>query len=857
MTVLHRSPRHAAYLAALLLSCVGGSALAQSIAGQTASYAGPSTDNGASYSYLAGQSVDAFQFSPTLTGDVALVPGRMQINAGAGFVDCPGAFGAQVGTTSGVVTVTCSDVPNGLGGRQKRINVSTSNSSALPSRPLCTPTCSSPYAVYRFDVPARRNGGTATLGVGGALFSDNGVFVNGGSNPDGTLTITMTAIAPSLAYTPSPGTITFPGGNSGTTQNASITVTASGGSGSGSVSLSCNAPGAPFTASPLSQSNLFIGDAATNISLQCVLGPTQQNSTLSCTETSSPGGAIPRQWPLVCPAANQPAYASLPRPSGVAAAYGSLLSPVASTTISVTNGGTATLSVTPCSFGAGAPFALSRSGFSAGTLAPGASGQLVIDCTAPAPGTSLSTTLTCSTNDPNRDSVLYPVDCVAPPLAAPGTSASPAPRLSSPAPDAGALLGSAAAVATGPDPAGTSLEEVVVVGAPEGGDGGRAYVYVRGAASFAALSEAKSSRESLGALVAVLEPPALRGGARAKAIGDKFGTGVAISDSGTTIAIGAPSAGPADQGSVFVYARPVGGWSNLDAIVPVEIAAPAPGAVAPDDFGAAVQFTPEGTLVVGAPLADVSGQSDAGAAWVFRDNAGAWMPVAGALTAGSPSSGASFGAALAANDGLVAVGAPGEAGSTGALYLHPDNAGAPGAQARVQPSGAIAGDKFGASIAIAGGIIASGSPGDDTAAGNDSGSVTLLLQGAGTATTEAGMLLPDVGAGQLAGSAVASNGNVILVGAPLASAPGGSGFTANGGRAYVYELDESLAASELPDGFYENAIGEAGDRFGTAIAIGARLAVVGAPMTDEAADVDEGRADPFRLDGIFRSDMAR
>lgn len=837
-------------------------AQAQTIVGVSASYTGPSTDNGASYRYTAGGSVDRFVFSPTLSGDTTQVPGRMQINAGSGFVDCPGFFGAPVTVTAGVVSVTCRDVPDGVTGRRKEVEASTTNGSDLPSRSICTPLCSAPYAIYRFDIPARKSATPVTLGVSATTFTNNGIGVAAGSGngASGTLTISMTAIAPSLAYAPGAGsTITFASGNNGTTQQSTIDVTASGGSGTGNVSLSCVAPGSPFTASPLQQSNLELGAAATDIQLTCVIGTLQQNGTLNCTETSSPGAtpAPQRSWPLVCPAANQPIYTSLPRPSGVAAAYGSLLSPVASTRISVTNTGAAPLSVTPCSFGLGAPFALSRTGFTASTLGPGATGELVIDCTAPAPGTDLSTTLTCTTNDPNRDSVLYPVSCVAPPLASAGTGASPAPRLTSPTADPAAQVGAAAAVGIVSDSFGAVIEQVVVVGAPEGGDGGRAYVYVRAPGSFRAPASAKSMHDSLGARVAVLEPPALRGPKRTSAIGDKFGTAVAVSDDGRVIAIGAPIAGTTDQGSVFVYERPVSGWTDLDTIVPVEIIAPAPGTVAPDDFGGALAFTPAGTLVVGAPLADVSGQAGAGAAWVFDDTGASWTPVGTALTATTPASGMTFGAAIDANDGLVAIGAPGEAASTGALYLHPDVGGVPGAAARVQGTGAVVGDKFGASVAIAGGIVAVGSPGDDTSAGNDSGSVAVLMQGQGTATTPAGMLIPDAGAGQLAGSALASNGNIILVGAPLATAPGSSGFDAGGGRAYVFELDENIAPTEIADGFYENTIGESGDRFGAAIAIGARLAIIGAPLGDEGTADDEGRADPFVLDGIFRSDMSR
>lgn len=831
---------------------------AQVVTAQSNTYVGPATDQIGRFNYSAGGSVDQFTFEPTvfcdpgapsncdatlaqnvryqIWGQRELLPGQFE----EFWTDCPAPFNPAVTVTSGTIQIICRRVSAGPAVLVLQVEVRSTNSVALNSR-------TGTFARFLFNIPARRapNGnpvGSVRSLVNTTLCSNDGNNVNCTGSP-GLLTIHMQNIAPTLSYSPAPGTsLAFAAGNLGESRRRTIDIAVAGGAGEGSVSLSCSAPG--FSVIPSSIPPIFLGGTAGPINVDCTLAAAPQSGTLTCVETRSTGGSSQVTWPLACPAANRAQFTSNPRPAAVAAAYGSLASPVASTTITVTNTGLAPLTVQNCAFGAGAPFALSRTGFASNTLQPAASGTLDISCTAPAPGNVLQTTLTCDTNGENQDSVLYPVRCVAPPLAMPGASASPLPRLSSPVAAAAAKLGTATAAAIGP-----GGEEIFVVGAPDFADG-EAYVYVRapGASTFA--DAKRGAREPLGELVATLRPGPYTA-KRSDGIGNKFGTSVALSVDGTRIAIGAPLAPPA--GVVFLYERPGGGWTDLDSLAPVVVPAPAAaGGVTPDEFGGAVQLTDTGSLVVGAPRSDVAGQDGAGAAWTFSVGGGSATPVGTALTAATAAPNQNFGAAIGTRSDLVAIGSPGEGSDTGALYVYPRSGAGVGSPTRVTRTGGAIGDKFGSSVGVGGGLIVAGSPGDDTSAGDNSGSATVLLPGPGPTVVEAGMLMPEAGDNQAAGSAVATSASLIFVGAPLASGAIG------GGRAYAFQLDERIAPVETADGFYENAVAQAaGDRLGASLAIGGRRAIIGAPLADEGAVVDEGRVDPFLLDGIFRSGMDR
>ncbi len=149
-------------------------------------------------------------------------------------------------------------------------------------------------------------------------------------------------------------------------------------------------------------------------------------------------------------------------------------------------------------------------------------------------------------------------------------------------------------------------------------------------------------------------------------VDDAFGTSVALSADGSTLAIGAPGedgngTDPAnnaeqDSGAVYLFTLNDTAWTQaayLKTASPAEEHA----------FGSAVGLDADGnTLAAGAP------GEDGGAVYVFTGNGGAWNPPARVLP-GNPGNGDGFGTVLSlSRDGnMLAVGAPGEDGGAAGL----------------------------------------------------------------------------------------------------------------------------------------------------------------------------------------------
>jgi hypothetical protein len=179
---------------------------------------------------------------------------------------------------------------------------------------------------------------------------------------------------------------------------------------------------------------------------------------------------------------------------------------------------------------------------------------------------------------------------------------------------------------------------------------------------------------------------------------DFFGSAVAVSGDGDTLAVGAlledgaltgVTAGSitdaasgnsaSASGAVYVFARGAGVWSQQAYVK-------ATNAEAGDQFGTSLALSADGnSLAVGAPFEDGSGSSigsefdnfaaDAGAVYVYARSAGAWSPQAYVKTpsnAGDPDR-FGFSVALDGSGNTLAVGAYFEDGSATGIGGTPDN----------------------------------------------------------------------------------------------------------------------------------------------------------------------------------------
>lgn len=269
---------------------------------------------------------------------------------------------------------------------------------------------------------------------------------------------------------------------------------------------------------------------------------------------------------------------------------------------------------------------------------------------------------------------------------------------------------------------------VVVIGAPGRGRAGAAHFF-----------DANS-----GALLGAISNP------DASAF-DRFGASLAALGDGEVV-IGAPQDDPAstpDAGSIYVVSA-----ANRSVTTAIPNPVLAPGA----QFGSAIAALSADVIAVGAPFADAG----TGAVYLVNARTGALLK---SLSNPQPDAGDLFGAALAASGTRLYIGAPGDslAGTeSGTVYVTDVNTNDPMlAAANPQPG---EGDRFGATLAVAGDALLVGAPEDSPEFVEHAGSVFVL--DATTAQLRAAVREPSPQAGRRFGASLAAYGRHFLAGAP-------------------------------------------------------------------------------------------
>jgi cysteine-rich repeat protein len=362
---------------------------------------------------------------------------------------------------------------------------------------------------------------------------------------------------------------------------------------------------------------------------------------------------------------------------------------------------------------------------------------------------------------------------------------------------------------------------------------------------------------------------------------DRFGSSVAISRDGSTLAVGAPREDSSatgidgdqaddslpDSGAIHVFVYDGESWSQEAYI---KASNPSQGAW----FGWSVALSADGsTLGVSAPWA---GPDLSGAAYVFAREDGVWSEQE---QVGPANAVLGFGARLALSDDgdTMAVGAgmdasaatgidgdPSDASApySGAVYVFArDQADAWSQEAYVKASNTGAEDHFGGRVDLnaimvqhGGSVVlsadgntmavsaqhedsgATGIDGDQNdEAAVDSGAVYVFERNAGIWSQRDYIKASNAAAGDVFGKSVAlsSDGNTLVVGAD--GQAGGRGSAPNCGAVYVFERDEDESWSELALLMASNAAED--DRFGRFLALsgdGQTLAV-SAPGEDSLA----------------------
>lgn len=363
------------------------------------------------------------------------------------------------------------------------------------------------------------------------------------------------------------------------------------------------------------------------------------------------------------------------------------------------------------------------------------------------------------------------------------------------------------------------------------------------------------------------------------------------------------------KGAIALLERNQGGadqWGVLE-----RFPQPAP----PDDlgFGDALDIADDGTLIVGAPKEDTRGQ-DTGQAYVYKrkDTAPAKWDLIQEIGPSITTPAQAFGSAVSISDGVVLVGAPGESANAGGAYLFEQNQGGAdqwGQAKRLEGIGG-AGARFGSSVALDHDLAAIGAP-RETAGLVSAGAIYSFERNQGgadqwgrlerqtaTTPTEDGLFGAQVAfhrgslvaghpgvtingltqAGELMwlptarsmwtqhiagvtgsglGASIVADRRTLAIGVPYDNTGG-----ARAGSVYLYSLESqanslaSLDETTLPPPLKLAASNaQAGDRFGTALALMGDYLAVGAHQ-DSAEALGAGRVGKLylfkrQMDGIW------
>ena len=326
---------------------------------------------------------------------------------------------------------------------------------------------------------------------------------------------------------------------------------------------------------------------------------------------------------------------------------------------------------------------------------------------------------------------------------------------------------------------------------------------------------------------------------------DQFGISVAIS--GNLAISGAQQDDDVapNAGAAYIFERSGTLWLQRTKLV-------ADDAKAGDLFGNTVAISGE-TVVIGAPGADDAGP-ESGAAYVFTYLGDEWVQRA-KLIGDDTRMFDHFGTAVAVHENTALIGAHGKdegAEDSGAAYVFVRNGVSWIQQAKLAHRNAVPGDQFGHAVAIYGDNALIGAHRSD-ATGPDSGAAYIFTRNGGTWNQDFEIIPNDSGLGDEFGYAVDLTNGIAIIGAPKEdrSEP-------DMGAAYVFVetrtawvQQSKLTATEA----------EAGDEFGSAVAIHQDTAVVGAwkddhPVADsrdnalEPLQIDKGSAYSFLRDGL-------
>jgi hypothetical protein len=273
------------------------------------------------------------------------------------------------------------------------------------------------------------------------------------------------------------------------------------------------------------------------------------------------------------------------------------------------------------------------------------------------------------------------------------------------------------------------------------------------------------------------------------AASDHFGASVSVSRDGSTIAVGSPyDDTTTNQGAAYIFEKVGGTWTQVQKIVQSDT-------LANTSFGGTgVELTDDGTtILVGASHHDTGG-TDTGRAYIFDKAANGTWSQTQILRASNGGASDYFASSIGiSGDGtVICCGAYNEdtgATNKGAAYIFVKSAAGAWSQTEtqfIQASDGTTSDSFGLGVSVSqnGDRILVGSHLDDTGEG-DSGSMYIFDRTNGV-WTQTNHLYPGhhtTPGGYGMSSAISDDGKVYMVGSPNDETAGGS----DNGAVFVYD----------------------------------------------------------------------
>lgn len=280
-----------------------------------------------------------------------------------------------------------------------------------------------------------------------------------------------------------------------------------------------------------------------------------------------------------------------------------------------------------------------------------------------------------------------------------------------------------------------------------------------------------------------------------------FGTSVAAS--GSSVLVGAP--GFDQTGAAFVFTFPAGAWAlqaRLDNT----------GTTRGDAFGSVVVVDGD-TMAVGSPGDDTLSARGSGSVTVFGRTGGVWT--AQQKLVPEPGDARRFGRSLALEGDLLVVGAGEYYFSSGSVYLF-RKSGSWSQEQKLTPT--ATNTDFGASVATSGGTVLVGEPNAEVDGVYGAGAVSAFVRPAAAWVVQQRLKAPTPEYYSRFGTGLALGGDTAVIGAPD-SAP----------RAYVFRRSSGVWTSRQ-----ELRGDQAGEAFGTAIALYGSAIAIGSPGDNSA-----------------------